>query len=271
MLRTLDTLEPWLDFIEALQADADFADPMLRGAAQRKQNLLDAPGNKNQRLLGFFEDGVLTGLFCFLVLPEERYLEMLAGLSRSPAAYEALLEQLRADYPRWQADFVFGPRNRLLRRVLEAYGAEFEPEQQKLLLRQPPAYVPDARITLYGPAYRAQYLAMHTGERYWTGERVLAAPEIFRVLLAIEDGALAGYLDLTYQNPENEPYDLFVRPESRRKGYARALLARAIEMNRPNGMTLLSDVENRAANALYTSMGFVRAEGENSVTATLQL
>ena len=66
----------------------------------------------------------------------------------------------------------------------------------------------------------------------------------------------------THVNRSDEPME---------EGYARALLARAIEMNRPNGMTLLSDVENRAANARYTSMGFVRAEGENSVTATLQL
>ena len=46
--------------------------------------------------------------------------------------------------------------------------------------------------------YRAQYLALHTGDRYWTGEKVLAAPEIFRVLLAIEDGEAAGYIDLTH-------------------------------------------------------------------------
>ena len=43
-------------------------------------------------------------------------------------------------------------------------------------------------------AYRAQYLALHDDDRYWTGERVLAAQDTFRVLLAIEDGAVAGYL-----------------------------------------------------------------------------
>lgn len=151
------------------------------------------------------------------------------------------------------------------------WGAEFEPEQQKLVLRRTVPYVPDARIVPYRPEYRAQYLALHTGDRYWTGERVLAAPEIFRVLLAIEDGEAAGYIDLTHNSAENEPYDLFVRKESRRRGLGRALLSAAVQENRPNGMALLVDIDNEAAIALYESQGFDRAEGENNITAHICL
>ena len=112
---------------------------------------------------------------------------------------------------------------------------------------------------------------MHTGDRYWTGEKVLAAPEIFRVLLAIEDGEAAGYIDLTHNSAENEPYDLFVRKESRRRGLGRALLSAAVQENRPNGMALLVDIDNEAAIALYESQGFDRAEGENNITAHICL
>ena len=126
-------------------------------------------------------------------------------------------------------------------------------------------------IVPYRPEYRAQYLALHTGDRYWTGERVLAAPEIFRVLLAIEDGEAAGYIDLTHNSAENEPYDLFVRKESRRRGLGRALLSAAVQENRPNGMALLVDIDNESAIALYESQGFDRAEGENNITAHICL
>ena len=87
----------------------------------------------------------------------------------------------------------------------------------------------------------------------------------------IEDGEAAGYIDLTHNSAENEPYDLFVRKESRRRGLGRALLSAAVQENRPNGMALLVDIDNEAAIALYESQGFDRAEGENNITAHICL
>ena len=271
MLKELRTLTPYLDFIHACNADPDYRDPMLLTEQQLRRNLLDAPETPHTRVLGTFEGETLTGVFALLVLEDETYLELLAGLSKSAAAYDELLAYLQSAYPGYQADLVYNPRNRLLQRALEALGADFEPEQQKLVLRKPVPYVPDARVVSYRPEYRAQYLALHTGDRYWTGERVLDAPEIFRVLLAVENGAVSGYIDLTHNSAENEPYDLFVREESRRRGLGRALLAAAIQENRPNGMSLLVDIDNEAALRLYESQGFARAEGENNITAHVWL
>ena len=271
MLKNLHTLTPYLDFIHACNADPNYRDPMLLTEQQLRRNLLDAPENPHTRVLGTFEGETLTGVFALLVLEDEQYLELLAGLSRSAAAYAELLAHLRSAYPGYQADFVYNPRNRLLQAALEALDADFEPEQQKLVLRQAVPYVPDARIVPYRPEYKEQYLTLHTGGRYWTGERVLAAPDVFRVLLAVEDGAVSGYIDLTCNSTENEPYDLFVREERRRRGLGRALLAAAIQENRPNGMTLLVDIDNEAAIRLYESQGFECAEGENNITAHICL
>lgn len=271
MLKDLHTLTPYLDFIHACSADPDYRDPMLLTEQQLHRNLLDAPENPHTRVIGTFENDTVTGVFALLVLEDEKYLELLAGLSRSAAAYDELLAHLKSAYPGYQADFVYNPRNRLLQAALEALDAKFDPEQQKLVLRRTVPYVPDARIVPYRPEYRAQYLALHTSDRYWSGERVLAAPEIFRVLLAIEDGEVAGYIDLTHNSMENEPYDLFVRKESRRRGLGRALLSAAVQENRPNGMALLVDIDNEAAIALYESQGFDRAEGENNITAHICL
>jgi len=290
MLKDLHTLSPYLDFIHACSADPDYRDPMLLTEQQLHRNLLDAPENPNTRVLGTFENDTVTGVFALLVLEDEKYLELLAGLSRSAVAYDELLAHLKSAYPGYQADFVYNPRNRLLQAALEALDAKFDPEQQKLVLRRTVPYVPDARIVPYRPEYRAQYLALHTGDRYWTGERVLAAPEIFRVLLAIEDGEAAGYIDLTHNSAENEPYDLFVRKESRRRGrgvpggetgavgsavhvepFRVALSSVAVEDNDQRGMALLVDIDNESAIALYESQGFDRAEGENNITAHICL
>ena len=199
MLKELSSVQAYLPFIHAMLADPDFCDPMLATPAQLHQHLLDAHEDPAKRLFGTFDGGTLTGLFSVLVLPEEGYLQLLAGLSRQAAAYDALLSHLQAAYPGYQADFVYSPRSRLLHTALAARHAAFDPEQQKMVLRSPSPYVPDSRVQLYTPAFRAQYLALHDDDRYWTGERVLAAQDTFRVLLAIEDGAVAGYLDLTYR------------------------------------------------------------------------
>ncbi|MCM1103400.1 MAG: GNAT family N-acetyltransferase [Clostridium sp.] len=70
---------------------------------------------------------------------------------------------------------------------------------------------------------------------------------------------------------KNEPYDIFVKEEYRKKGYAKAMLAKAIELNKPKRMIMLVDADNAAAIALSRSLGFVQAAGGNSRTAHLKL
>ena len=122
-------------------------------------------------------------------------------------------------------------------------------------------------VELLSDRYAEQYCAMHTRDVYWTGERVLQAQNRFRTLLAIQDGKVAGYIDVTYTFQENEPFDLLVLEEYRRRGHGRRLLAKALEMNAPNGMLLHVDVENAPAICLYEAMGFARVPGQNSLSA----
>ena len=85
-------------------------------------------------MLSVSRHGVVIGLFVFLVLPEEKYLEMIVGLSREDGAYREILDFLKACYPAWKADFVFNPGNDLLKGMLLRAGADFCPEQQKMVL-----------------------------------------------------------------------------------------------------------------------------------------
>ena len=104
--------------------------------------------------------------------------------------------------------------------------------------------------------YEEQYIAMHDTDRYWTGDKVVKAPDIFRVFVAADGGTVMGYIDVTKNNEENEPFDFLVKEEYRRRGCGRKLLYKAIEANRPKRMMLIVDVDNEPAIALYRSMGF---------------
>lgn len=255
-------------FLPKLLHDPEFSDPHLHTREQIECNLYGALEKPDNLVFGVYEGGEMTGLFDFLVLREERYLEMIVGLSRSWAAYREILDLLRACWQGYQADFVFNPRNRLIIDALKLRGAEFAPVQYKMVLTDPRP-VPDTKgIEPLSERYYPEYAAMHSTDVYWTADKVAAAKDRFRALLAIEDGQVAGYLDVTIKYQENEFFDLYVREASRRRGWAQKLISRAIEMNRPRDLMNLVDADNKGAIRLYASVGFSIDPGGSSQTAT---
>ena len=76
---------------------------------------------------------------------------------------------------------------------------------------------------------------------------------------------------MTYRFDENEPYDILVLPEYRRRGFGTALLCRAVRENFPKKMSAVVDKDNSAALGLFRSAGFETDESGGSVTARLVL
>ncbi len=267
-IRPILSYEGCESFVESFYDDPGFSDPMLTCDEQLSSNLLNALRKpENHRVLGIYRAESLVGLFAFLVIEEEKYAEMLVGLSRDGEAYRAMLAWLKNHCRGYEIDFVFNPRNHLLRNLLMESNATFEPEQQKMVLGSHLPQGDTAGIELLSQRYAQQYFDIHNKEMYWTGEKVAAAQDRFRTLLAIQDGQVVGYMDVTHSFDENEPFDLFVLPAFRGRGWGRKLLTRAIQMNHPKGMMLLVEVDNPIAISLYTSAGFVKAPGPHYLTA----
>lgn len=267
MIRIIKSYNECRDFASEFQSDPNFSDPMLSDEEQVQCNLINAINRTNRCVLGVYQDASMIGLFTFLVLRDEQYIEMLVGLSREKEAYLEVFHYLEQCYPGYSADFVFNPGNYILKELLELRKAEFEPEQQKMVLGTPILGLDTAGVQLLSEKYAEQYCTIHNKDMYWTGEKVAAAQDHFRTFLAIHDGQVVGYMDVTYTFHENEPFDLLVLEEYRRMGYGRKLLAKALEMNQPKGMMLLVDVDNDPAIRLYESMGFAKVQGQNNLTA----
>lgn len=274
MLKFIHDISEVQDFVPGFRGDPEFSEPMLANEAQYRCNLVRSIRQPDtHRTFAVYNGVTMTGLFSFLVLAEERYLEMLVGLSREKEAYREMMDFLRENFPGYGADFVFNPSNHLMTSLLRAQGAAFYPVQEKMVYHRRPLPPAAREIVPYAPSLRDGYLSIHDDSdgRYWTGEKVLAAPEKFRTFLALHEGRVAGYIDVTHCFEENEPYDLYVRPEYRRLGYGRALLTAALEANGSKGMMLLVDADNLPAIGLYDSMGFVKDPLGGSQTAHLQL
>ena len=273
MLKHLQKAEDCRSFAEELRQDASFSDPMTASDSNFEHNLFGAFARSDEVVLGVYRERSLIGLFVFLLLDEEKYAEMIVGLSREETAYAEIFDWLRGRCAGFLVDFVFNPSNRLLRSFLERERADFDTEQLKMTLSDisPASTVDTSGVEPLSEKTMAQYLAMHNKDMYWTGEKVAAAPDHFRTLVALDGDTVVGYLDVTNCFDENEPYDLYVKEEYRRRGWGRRLLARAIMLNRPNAMMLLVEVDNAPAIRLYSDLGFAPVPGQNSLTAHWRL
>ncbi len=268
MIRILRELEPDTPFLTELNRDPDYSDPHLLTEEQIQCNLRNAVEKQSNLVLGVFEGERMTGLFVFLVLPEERYLEMIVGLSRNASAYRQILDFLRACYPGFHADFVFNPRNEMLKQLLEERNAAFDPVQRRMNLQALRLEQDTAGIVPVSDQYYAEYCALHNKDVYWTAEKVVQAPDRFRVFLAVEGESVVGYVDFTHKFDENEIYDLWVREAFRRRGWGRKLMTAALRKNQPKGMLLFVDADNTPAIHLYESLGFSFVPKGDNQTAT---
>lgn len=268
MIRILSDLGPCMPFINGIKDDPVYSDPHFCTPEQQRANLFDAVGKKDYLALGVFRNDALIGLFNFVIIEAERYVEMLIGFSRAYEAYEEIADYLVANYAGFQADFVFNPQNDLIIKTLEKRGAAFDPEMQKMVLTDDPTQIDTDGIEPLSERYRDSYFAMHETDCYWTGEKVADAPDMFNAFLAVDDGVVVGYLDITHCFEENEIYDFKVKEAYRRQGWGRKLLKKAIESNRSKEMMLFVEVDNIPALRLYESAGFRKVSGQNSQMAT---
>lgn len=258
MIQAITAVDPYMDFIREICNDPAFSDPHSPlGTPEKIAAKLGTAANRPDRqALAVLDGDTVTGLFAFLVIQDEQYIEMLIGLSRAPKAYEEIADRLKAHYPGYQVDFVFNPKNTVIRHVLTKRGAEFFTEQKRMILTGEPSPVDTTGVEPLSEQYKDQYIAMHSTDGYWTGERVLNAPDTFDVYIAVDGGTVTGYIDVTRDNDENEPFNFLVKADRRGQGWGRKLLYKAIEANRPKRMALDVDIDNVPAIALYRSMGF---------------
>ena len=266
IIREIQSFEECESLIGELSNHPCYSDPHFK----HNPNNLYQKGN-DERAFAVLNHGTIEGLFDWLILPEDRFLEMIIGFTKNEEAFSEMLSFLEASYPGYQMDFVLNPRNPAIVRPLKAKGAVFDPEQQKMLQRGIAPDISTEHIELYSEKWKAQYCALHHTDVYWTAERILSTENKFRVLLAIENGQVLGYLDVTCCYEENEIYDLCVRPEAANRGYELELLVKAVESNGPHPMMVLVDVDDGEEIKTYSKAGFEVVEGCNSVLASYKV
>ena len=265
MIKEIYSFDLYEEFINSFSGNSIFADPHFEFD---NGNLYNSLRKENKKAYIVAEGEKINGLFVWLVLPNEKYIEMLIGLSKEESSIREMLAFIEDEYKGCQLDFVINPQHKLFCDLLKSKNAKFEEAQQWMVWEKEIGKRYQHRIVTLTQEYEAQYIDKHNKDTYWTAEKVIKAKDKFRVLLAVHAEKVVGYIDVTYCYDKNEPYDLWVDNEFQDKGYEQALLQAAIKMNRPNKMMVLVDVNNYDEIEMLKSIGFVPVIGTNSVYAT---
>ena len=212
-------------------------------------------------------NGIVKRHFVFIILPDDRYVEMLIGFTKVEEVFVEMLEYMENNYCGYQMDFVFNPQNMAIYNPLKLKGAIFEHEQMKMIQGGTVLNVSTNNIEELSDKWMKQYFDLHNIDTYWTGERIVSGLDKFRVLLVVKDEQVLGYLDVQSCYDINEIYALYIKPEALHQGYELSLLTKAIELNKPNQIMVVVDVGNKEEIALYSAAGFVKLEDQNSITA----
>lgn len=265
MIKEIDSFELYEDFIKDFSGMSDFSDPHFEFD---NGNLYNAFSKDNRKAYIVTEGEKIIGLFVWLILPNENYIELLIGLSKEEAGIREMLAFMENNYKGYQLDFVINPRHDVFCNVLQSKKAKFEEEQQWMAWEIETENQYPYDVVLLTPEYETQYIDKHNKDTFWTAEKVMQANDRFRIFLAIREGKVVGYMDVTYCYEKNEPYDVWVADEYKGKGYEQALLQAAIRMNQPNKMMVLVDVNHCEEIEMLKSIGFVPVIGTNSVYVT---
>jgi hypothetical protein len=100
MIRIIKFYDECREFASGFQGDPNFSDPMLCNEEQIQGNLIKSINIPDRHcVLGIYSEDQMIGLFAFLVLRDEQYIEMLVGLSRDKEAYLEVLQSAKTCNP----------------------------------------------------------------------------------------------------------------------------------------------------------------------------
>ena len=84
MLEEITSLDRCEAFIKEICSDTNYVDPHY---LYDNSNLYGAFAKRDQHVYAYVEDGKINGIFVLLILPTEKYVEMMIGLSKSEYTY----------------------------------------------------------------------------------------------------------------------------------------------------------------------------------------
>ena len=121
MIKEIHSFAEYEGFINELARDPIYFDPHF---TYSKENLYRSLKREGEYAFVVLGNGVAEGLFIWLVLPEDRYIEMIIGFTREEKAFAEMLSYMEQNYYGYSMDFVFNPLNAAISHQIEKLSLE---------------------------------------------------------------------------------------------------------------------------------------------------
>lgn len=216
-------------------------------------------------ILGGFQGDRLASAFAFIIDSENRYYEAVWTLTEDTDAVAKAAHYLKENYPNFAGDWVINPQNTAVITALESLDAENYDTSRGYLMDEPTESAALDNILPLEEKYHAEYIALHSKDVYWTAERVIGS-ERFATWVALEDGHVAGYIDLFRDPDMSEVYD-WQAPNIELKT---SLMRTAVSHANSPVFIMMDDSEAENAEILR-KLGFKRTMHRDNTTLHLDL
>ena len=223
--------------------------------SKQKYQFFKQAKKKDREVFVVKKNDIVIGLYVFLFIEDEKYLELLFYLSSETRAFDYLLLYLSDNYKEYKIDFVFDKDEKMVE-SLKKYNCIFEKDQYVMKLKDYKPVNIIYNIVNYCEKYRDQYTQLHSKDVYWTADKVINSPEQFKIFLCLVDNQVVGYVDMSYCFTVNQPFDVFVKKEYRNRGICKEMLTVAINSNENRQVELTVDYDSEFAIKAYRSLGF---------------
>ena len=117
MVKEIYSFDLYEEFIKGFSGNSVFADPHFE---YDNGNLYYSLGNDNKKAYIVADGEKISGLFVWLILPNEKYIEMLIGLSKEEASIREMLAFIENENKGYQVDFVINPQHNLFCNLLQS-------------------------------------------------------------------------------------------------------------------------------------------------------
>ena len=170
MIKEIYSFDLYEDFIKSFSGTTVFADPHFEFD---NGNLYDSLKKDNEKAYIVAEGEKVNGLFVWMILPDEKYIEMLIGLSKEESSIREMLAFIENEYKGYQLDFVINPQHNLFYNLLQSKNAKLEEEQQWMALEKEVDNQHQHEIVLLTQEYEDQYIDKHNKDTYWMSDGTL--------------------------------------------------------------------------------------------------
>ena len=271
MVKKITAVDDIIDFVFIMNSKPETSCKMIPSERELLKEFIEKViTHENDFIIAVYDKKALKGVFFLFYEPKDKYLELIGGYAEETAVCREFFGFMMKNYSGHAFDMIINPLNNTFIESARLEGAEFDGEQVEMVLTDFCIESVSGNAIPFSDKYAEEYIAIHDDEEaYWTAKKIINAKDIFRSYIALDKEKPIGYIDVAYNNPKNEIYNLFVLSEYRGLGYESALLQKAISDSKENEMIFLVNVDDEYMTNLCISLGF--NEGAHTIYVKIEL